>query len=271
MSAESLAATTEVDAPIPDGNEPEPKSAESAPAVTDTGEDAATRVNKKTTDGLSSRIDELTRNWREEQRRSASLMQLLERDRGEARTPAPEPEPSSTAGKTLADFGYDEGKFQSHLFAEARKEAVKAAKEELTRDQEKSTADALEATFSEHEAKFSKDLADYMEVTRSQSLTISATMAQVTKEAGAIGPQILYHLAKNPTLAASIARLPPLQQAREIGRIEAKLAEKPPVPKVSAAPPPAPKLDASDAKVSKDPADMNATEWAAWRKKYQRK
>jgi hypothetical protein len=62
-----------------------------------------------------------------------------------------------------------------------------------------------------------------------------------------------------------------LQQAREIGRIEVKLLEKPPVPKVSAAPPPAPKLDASDAKVTKDPAEMSADEFSKWRKKFQRK
>ena len=263
MSAESPAATTEVEAPLPDGTEPEPKSAESAPAVTDTDEDATVTVNKKTSDGISSRIDELTRNWRQEQRRNDALMQLLGQDRAEPK--ALEPAEISPAGKTLADFGYDEGKFQAHLFKEARAEAVKAAREELSREQELKITAEVEAAFSARENALEKTLPDYRDVTRDPSWTGNDSIVEIAKTSE-YGPQILYHLAKNRTLAASIERLPPLQQAREIGRLEVKLTEKPPV-KVSAAPPPAPKLDASDAKVTKDPSEMTDSEFAAWRRK----
>jgi hypothetical protein len=49
---------------------------------------------------------------------------------------------------------------------------------------------------------------------------------------------LAYHLGANPKEAERISRLPPLLQAKEIGRIEAKLAADPPTKKTSSAPSP---------------------------------
>ena len=59
-----------------------------------------------------------------------------------------------------------------------------------------------------------------------------------TIRASDIGPEIAYHLGSNPKEAERIARLSPYLQAKEIGRIEAKLADAPPVKKTSSAPAP---------------------------------
>jgi len=85
------------------------------------------------------------------------------------------------------------------------------------------------------------------------------------------GPEIAYHLGQNPRLAREIARLSPLQAARELGRIEAKLAERPKAPAVSKAPPPAPTLAATEPAVEKDPEKMSDKEWLEWRNKQLRR
>jgi hypothetical protein len=76
-------------------------------------------------------------------------------------------------------------------------------------------------------------------------------------------------LGKNRELGEAIAALPPLAMAREIGRLEARLAEPPPAPKpkLTQAPPPPPKIEASEPEVEKDPLTMSDADFAKWRKR----
>jgi hypothetical protein len=62
-------------------------------------------------------------------------------------------------------------------------------------------------------------------------------MAQ-TIQASDIGPEVAYYLGANPKEADRISRLAPFVQAKEIGRIEAKLATDPPVKRTTSAPAP---------------------------------
>lgn len=82
------------------------------------------------------------------------------------------------------------------------------------------------------------------------------------------GPQIAYHLGKNPSEAARIARLPPHLQGREIARIEASVSI--PVRKVSSAPPPTQRLGGGSSPGAKDPADMSQAEYSEWYRKRSR-
>jgi len=68
-------------------------------------------------------------------------------------------------------------------------------------------------------------------------LPVTDVMAQ-TIQASEIGPDIIYHLGSNPKEAERISKLTPFLQAKEIGRIEAKLADSPPVKKTTSAPAP---------------------------------
>jgi len=87
-----------------------------------------------------------------------------------------------------------------------------------------------------------------------------------------IGPEIAYHLGKNPDEALRIYRLGPLAQAREIGKLEASLIANPPAKKPSSAPEPitpvgsrsaSPNYSASDPRSLK----MSMEDWAAARAK----
>ncbi|HLA60911.1 MAG TPA: hypothetical protein VK626_01575 [Nitrospiraceae bacterium] len=263
MSAEQaeVAATTEGAEPEADAKALNPKSAESAPAVVDTDEDA-----RELKTSVGKRIDELTR-----RRYDAERERDHWRDMALKSQPPPQAKvEEASQGKTLADFGYDEAKFAAYWREETRKEAASAAREEYRKSQTTEYDAQRDEEFAERETDFAKDLPDYMEVTRDQSLPITEAMAETIKDSEN-GPAISYHLGKNPRLAAQIARLPPLQQAREIGRIEATLANKPVVPKVSAAPPPAPKIAAGDSKTDKDPVEMSPAEFAKWRARYKKR
>jgi hypothetical protein len=256
-TADDVAATTAAAAPVPDGNEQEPtRSADSAPAVTDTDESSNEVLSP-----VQKRIDELTRRrydaerdrdyWREQAQRALPRQE-----------PTPPAEAPAAGKKKLADFGYDEDAYEAYLLERSQSVAVKATREELNREQQATQSRRREAEFTSREQKFSKDLPDYFEVTRGH-VPITAEMAETIKESE-LGPAIAYHLGKNPDVAASIAQLTPLQQARELGRLEAKLAEKPKPPQVSGAPPPAPKLAAANARVDKDPKDMSDAEFSKW-------
>lgn len=76
------------------------------------------------------------------------------------------------------------------------------------------------------------------------------------------GPQIAYHLGKNPAEAMRIAGLPPHLQGREIARIEASVSV--PIRKVSNAPQPPPRVSGGSSPGAKDPAEMTAAEYSAW-------
>jgi hypothetical protein len=87
------------------------------------------------------------------------------------------------------------------------------------------------------------------------------------------GAPLFYYLGKNPHVAESLSQLPPLIAARELGRLEGKLAqdrEKAKVKTVSQAPAPPPKIEAAAATVEKDPSSMTDAEFAKWRRKFRK-
>ena len=78
---------------------------------------------------------------------------------------------------------------------------------------------------------------DFEQVAYNPNLPVTDVMAQ-TIQSSDNGPDVIYWLGSNPKEAGRIAALSPIMQAREIGRIEAKLAASPPVKKTSNAPAP---------------------------------
>ena len=95
------------------------------------------------------------------------------------------------------------------------------------------------------------------------ALPLTADMFEVA-QASEMGPDIVYHLGKNPDKAARIARLSPQQQMVAIGRLEAELSQPAPKPQSSKAPPPPNPVDGS-ATPSVDPSKMSIDDWMKWR------
>lgn len=223
--------------------------------------------------GVQKRLDELTRNWREAERREKVLLDLL----NQRTTPEPPaPQQQDSRPKTLADFEYDEGKYQTYLFEQATAKATEAARKELEQERARAAAEQRKSTFQRRESDFAKTNPDYLEVTRDPSVPITNAMAEVIAESED-GPAVAYYLAKNIAEAERIAGMGQVAQARELGRIEATLAferkqAEEAKKRVSQAPPPAPKLEGVTASTTIDPASPEADklsfkEWSRLRNK----
>jgi hypothetical protein len=135
------------------------------------------------------------------------------------------------------------------------------------REQAKQNADLLE-TYHDREEEARAKYDDFEQVAYNPRLTVTDAMAQAIQAADN-GPDIAYHLGSNPKEAERIARLSPLLQAREIGKIEAKLDAAPPaIKQTTRAPQPinpvasrgsnAPAYDTTDPRSVKT---MSTSEW----------
>lgn len=259
-------ATTETTATAADANGAANPGAESPPAASGTGE--------------KERIAELTGSWRETQRDRDYWRDQALKNQGKGE-PAATPGTSSTETgegedddediKTLADFKYDEKKYGKYLRELGRKDAERAAdKVRAELKGEKTAAERAEAltTFQERAETWAKaQKLDKIELMFASPAdggpSVSGHMAEAIMSSDH-GPEVLNYLTRNPAESRRIHKLSPIQQAREIGRLEAKFAASPEAPKVSGAPPPHETVKgASDTAIKKDPAQMTDAEWWA--------
>ena len=147
------------------------------------------------------------------------------------------------------------------LLAERKAQELIARREEARQQ-----AELLEA-FHEREEEARVKYDDFEQVAYNPKLPITDAMAQ-TIQASDVGPDIAYYLGSNPKEAERISRLSALMQAKEIGKIESKLADSPPVKKSSNAPAPiapvtartsgSPAFDTTDPRSVKT---MSTSEW----------
>ena len=177
-----------------------------------------------------------------------------------ALAPKPAPEPIAAPRPKRADFN-DPDAYDAALDTWAT-DAAAAAATKATADGERKAAEAREAALNEareaslaaqleslkttYEAKRAEALVKYPDfeaVTEADNLPIDYPTAHAMI-AAANGPDIAYHLGKNPAEAARISKLSPALQVFEVGMLSAKLASTPPV-RVSNAPAPITPLQAS--------------------------
>ena len=267
-----------IETPAPDAIEPdtteqvEQGQAESSPAVNDADESAGKPKPKKG-EGIQSRIDELTRNWREAERREAQLLDMLRKQQSPAK---PQETAKSDAPKQLPkleDFNYDEAAYQAALFEHASAEAARKVREELKQEENQRKQTERVKSWKTRESEFRAKTPDYEDV--AYYAPITDAMAEIIQESD-LAPAIAYYLGKNTDEARSIGEMSPVQAARAIGRIEARL-EKPsapsPQPKpVSKAPPPPPRIEAVEQAVtvradSPESDKLSDEEWVKLRNK----
>ncbi len=145
--------------------------------------------------------------------------------------------------------------------------AARKAEELLAkREAERQKMDMLEA-YQDREEEARNKYEDFEQVAYNPKLPITTVMAE-TIQASDIGPDLAYYLGTNPKEADRISRLSPLLQAKEIGKIEAKISSEPVLKKTTSAPPPiapisgrgtgAPSYDTTDPRSVKS---MSTSEW----------
>ena len=250
--------TSQVEATEPDGNVVAPVESGSAP------EDA--KPSEPVRDKVQERFDKITKEKYDALRRADQLEYRLQQL--EAKQEAPKQEVAPPKVPTLESVGYDEGKFQAAIVEFARAEAKAAALAEIQAHQQKQTQQSRQSDFEKRQAEFATSNPEYVEkVMQNDSLPISPAMAEVIRESE-LGPQVALWLANNADKAASIAMLPPIAAARELGRIEARIEQDKakPVPVISKAPPPPAKIEATDPSVkieldSPEAEQLSDAEW----------
>jgi len=109
---------------------------------------------------------------------------------------------------------------------------------------------------------------DFEEVAMDPAAPITPMIVEILAESDAPA-DVAYYLGKNRTEAIAISRMTPIAAAREIAKIETKIAASGPAPptpkKTTKAPPPIKPVGSGPAAVSKDPAKMTQREYEAWR------
>ena len=150
-------------------------------------------------------------------------------------------------------------------YAEALAER-KAAELLAQRDQQRQQQELLEQ-YHQREESAREKYEDFEQVAYNPRLPVTQVMAE-TIQASDIGPDIAYFLGSNPKEADRIARLSPFLQAKEIGRIEAKLASAPPpVKQTTRAPAPIAPVTPRGGSAAYDTTDprslktMSTSEW----------
>lgn len=219
---------------------PSESAPEQTPATASAGDgDNAPADTPKRKHWAHERIDELTRKMRDAQRDAEFWKQR-----------ASAPAPSQDDYPDYDDYAAAK---TAHL-VRSQDAAVRADEAERL---------AVE-TFSAREEMARERFPDYDAVARQAGLPITPAMASVIFESE-IGPEIAYHLGKNPGEARSIAMMSPERQAVAIGRLEGRLQatanarREPP-------PPPPQTVGAMAAGTGKlDPAKLSMAEYAAAR------
>ena len=171
-------------------------------------------------------------------------------------------QPAPTPAELPPVENFDSVDAYAEALAERKAEEL-LARRELERQQ----MDFLDA-YHDREEDARNKYDDFEQVAYNPKLPISTAMAE-TIQASDIGPDIAYYLGSNPKEAARIAALKsPILQAKEIGKIEAKMASEPVLKKTTSAPPPiapisgrgsgAPSYDTTDPRSIKN---MSTSEW----------
>lgn len=117
-------------------------------------------------------------------------------------------------------------------------EFIRAEADKLVQQREaaKQQSQVLES-YQEREEQARDKYDDFEQVAYNPNLPITNVMAE-TIQHSEIGPELAYYLGSNPKDADRISRLSPYMQAKEIGKIEAKLSDNPPVKRTTTAPAP---------------------------------
>lgn len=218
--------------------------------------------------GVQQRIDEITRARHEAEREAAYWRQrAMAGTESKAQPSANEPPPKPTPDKYQDYAEYVEALTDWKTDQKVR-EALSARDSEQAKQAEGRVQQTKQQAFAERVQQARTSITDYDEVVGLSDLPIAQHVGEVLLDSD-VGPQLAYHLAKNPDLANRLNQMSPTAAAREIGRIEASI-EKPvePVAKsTSKAPPPINPIGSGRTNATANPAQMDMEQYKAHRAK----
>lgn len=196
----------------------------------DNADDAGAEDKPKKSGRFQKRIDRLTKRASEAERRAAEAEARLREleGKGDSYTDSDdEPDPGDYESYSdyldaLADWKSEQkGKTADDKSGEKGKGKKQYQEPESDPEFDDAIAEVTEA-FNETRSKYK----DFNEVISQHDLTITKDMVKALAETDDPG-EVAYYLGKHKDVANRIADLPPLAQAKEIGKLEARLQQKP--------------------------------------------
>lgn len=173
-------------------------------------------------------------------------------------------EPKPEDFKTVGEYTRALTKYEVKKAAE---KAGEASKKQSEQERQRAQAEERGNAFTKRQAEFMKANPDYEEIVEGADFEVPHIGLQFMVESE-YGPQLAYHLAKNPEIADRLRTLSPGRVIAELGKLEAKF-EKQPEPadtaaaatrSVSRAPAPIIPIEGKTTPVEKDPAKMSFRE-----------
>jgi hypothetical protein len=142
--------------------------------------------------------------------------------------------------------------------AGAAAEEARRKAEDIKRQEDAAIAQSWRDRVAEAKTRY----ADFEAVAMSGDVPIPQSVARLVATSD-VGPDVAYYLGQNKALAAQIANLNPVEQARAIGRIEATISA--PHPRQTTTAPPPINPVRGKAAPGKSPEEMSPDEYAKWR------
>lgn len=207
------------------------------------------------------------------ERRAAELQREIEALRsgksdGPSRAAESDPdEPKQGDFKTVGEYTRALVKYEAEKAGKANKAHAENARQQ-------SEAQAAIATYVERQDAFREATPDYDDVVGAADVEMHPAAMQYLVESE-MGPQLAYHLAKNPGEITRLKKLSPSRLVAELGKLEMKLeapkaapdkAAPKEAPQVSKAPAPIQALEGKTTTVTKDPSQMNFQELREFRR-----
>ncbi len=190
-----------------------------------TPEQVEERDRKRAGERFGRKLDKAYRQRAEAQARA----DLLERQLNEFKqAQSVQQQPKVEGEPTLAQFDYDPEKYAQSKAEFAKTQVQKEIETRQRTEYQKQETQRLLSSWEEKVARAEDKYDDFETIVGELQPTTPFIAALMEADNG---EDIAYHLGKNPKEAERIAKLPPLAQVREIGKLEAKLSSKPDEPK----------------------------------------
>lgn len=248
MNEETGVVPEETTAPVQEAQTEAPAVEATESAAVETEDTSATEHKSN----VQKRIDQLTWRQRETERENQYLRQQIAQSQQQPEQGEPQVDQFSDYDQYIAARAQYEAKRTFESLQAQEREAQQAQQAQVRANQYRLRADQFAAT-----------KPDYHEVVSNPYLHITDQMGEVIQSLEK-GPELAYHLGNHPEEAERIARLSPVMQAAELGKLEARMTTQKPASITNAPSPVEPVAGGGDSSV-KDPENMTMDEFIAWR------
>jgi hypothetical protein len=180
---------------------------------------------------------------------------------------------SGSAEPRLTDFEthdeYDQAMLQHRIDQGVNRGLSKTAEQQATKFEQQAQSAAAE-TYNQRVTEAVTRIPDFVEVVSKSDVPMSPALHEALMDSER-GPELVYHLAKNPAEAVRLNNMSVRQMDREIGRLESSFGTKPAAPtppaaRTTSAPAPIKPGSPASAPANTDPNKMDQAQFEAWAK-----